>query len=79
MTEAHIQEGMLRLMKARTSFIIAHRLSTIRNADQVFVLHNRRIVESGTHDQLIKKPGGFYARLYGMQAQKTEVFESDFE
>jgi len=79
MTEAHIQEGMLRLMKARTSFIIAHRLSTIRNADQVFVLHNRRIVESGTHDQLIKKPGGFYAKLYGMQAQKTEVFESDFE
>jgi ATP-binding cassette subfamily B multidrug efflux pump len=79
MTEAHIQEGMIRLMKDRTSFIIAHRLSTIRNADQVFVLHNRRIIESGTHDQLIKKPDGFYAKLYGMQEQKVEVFESDFE
>jgi len=79
LTEAHIQEGMIRLMKGRTSFIIAHRLSTIRNADQVFVLHNRRIVESGTHDQLIQRPGGFYAKLYGMQEQKAEVFESDFQ
>ncbi|MBN2318627.1 MAG: ABC transporter ATP-binding protein [Acidobacteria bacterium] len=79
LTEAHIQEGMIRLMKDRTSFIIAHRLSTIRNADQVFVLHNHRIVESGTHDQLIKKPDGFYAKLYGLQEQKAEVFESDFE
>ena len=78
MTEAHIQEGMIRLMKGRTSFIIAHRLSTIRNADQVFVLHNRRIVESGTHDQLIKKPGGFYAKLYGLQEQRPEILESDF-
>lgn len=79
MTEAHIQEGMIRLMKDRTSFIIAHRLSTVRNADQVFVLHNRRIVESGTHDQLIKKPGGFYAKLYGLQEQKAEVLETDFD
>ncbi|MEJ2245317.1 MAG: ATP-binding cassette domain-containing protein, partial [Acidobacteriota bacterium] len=78
MTEAHIQEGLIRLMKGRTSFIIAHRLSTIRNADQVFVLHNRRIVESGTHDQLIKKPGGFYAKLYGLQEKRPEVLESDF-
>jgi len=59
-------------MKGRTSFIIAHRLSTIRNADQVLVLHNRRIVESGTHDELIRKPGGFYAKLYGMQDQTLE-------
>lgn len=79
MTEMHIQEGMIRLMKDRTSFIIAHRLSTIRNADQVFVLHNHRIIESGTHDQLIKKPAGFYAKLYGIQQQKAEVHESDFE
>jgi ATP-binding cassette subfamily B multidrug efflux pump len=78
MTEAHIQEGMIRLMKGRTSFIIAHRLSTIRNADQVFVLHNRRIVESGTHDQLMSKPDGFYAKLYGLQEQRPEVLESDF-
>jgi ATP-binding cassette, subfamily B, multidrug efflux pump len=78
LTESHIQEGLIRLMKGRTSFIIAHRLSTIRNADQVLVLHNHRIVESGTHDQLISKPGGFYARLYGMQDQTLEILESDF-
>jgi ATP-binding cassette, subfamily B, multidrug efflux pump len=78
LTESHIQEGLIRLMKGRTSFIIAHRLSTIRNADQVLVLHNHRIIESGTHDQLINKPDGFYAKLYGMQNQKLEIFESDF-
>jgi ATP-binding cassette subfamily B multidrug efflux pump len=78
LTESHIQEGLIRLMKGRTSFIIAHRLSTIRNADQVFVLHNHRIIETGTHDELMKKPNGFYARLYGMQDQKLEILESDF-
>ncbi|MBP1622120.1 MAG: multidrug transporter ATP-binding protein [Acidobacteria bacterium] len=78
LTEAHIQEGLIRLMKGRTSFIIAHRLSTIRNADQVLVLHNHRIIESGTHEQLISKPDGFYAKLYGMQDQKPEILESDF-
>jgi ATP-binding cassette, subfamily B, multidrug efflux pump len=79
LTESHIQEGLIRLMKGRTSFIIAHRLSTIRNADQVLVLHNHRIIESGTHDQLMNKPDGFYAKLYGMQGQKMEILESDFE
>jgi ATP-binding cassette, subfamily B, multidrug efflux pump len=78
LTESHIQEGLIRLMKGRTSFIIAHRLSTIRNADQVLVVHNHRIVESGTHDELMSKPGGFYAKLYGMQDQKLEILESDF-
>jgi ATP-binding cassette subfamily B multidrug efflux pump len=78
LTESHIQEGLIRLMKGRTSFIIAHRLSTIRNADQVLVLHNHRIIETGTHDELMKKPNGFYARLYGMQDQKPEILESDF-
>ncbi|NLT33060.1 MAG: ABC transporter ATP-binding protein [Acidobacteria bacterium] len=76
LTEARIQEGLIRLMKGRTSFIIAHRLSTIRNADLVLVLHNRRIVESGTHDELMRKPDGFYARLYGMQGLVPEVLES---
>jgi ATP-binding cassette, subfamily B, multidrug efflux pump len=79
LTESHIQAGLIQLMKGRTSFIIAHRLSTIRNADQVLVLHNHRIIESGTHDQLISKPDGFYAKLYGMQNQKLEILESDFE
>ncbi len=78
LTESHIQEGLMRLMKGRTSLIIAHRLSTIRNADQVLVLHNRRIIESGTHDQLMSKADGFYAKLYGMQGQRPEILESDF-
>ncbi len=78
LTESHIQEGLIHLMKGRTSFIIAHRLSTIRNADQVLVLHNHRIIESGTHAQLMSKPNGFYAKLYGLQHQKPEILESDF-
>jgi ATP-binding cassette, subfamily B, multidrug efflux pump len=78
LTESHIQEGLIRLMKGRTSFIIAHRLSTIRNADQVLVLHNHRIIESCTHAQLMSMQDGFYARLYGMQDQKLDIFESDF-
>ena len=65
-------------MKGRTSFLIAHRLSTIKNADKVLVLHNHRIVESGTHDDLMVIPDGFYARLYSMQAQKPDVCEEDF-
>jgi ATP-binding cassette subfamily B protein len=78
LTESHIQEGLIRLMKGRTSFIIAHRLSTIRNADQVLVLHNHRIIESGTHTELLNKPNGFYSKLYGMQDQQPEILESDF-
>lgn len=78
LTESHIQEGLIHLMKGRTSFIIAHRLSTIRNADLVLVLHNHGIIESGTHDQLMNKPGGFYAKLYGIQNQKLEILESEF-
>jgi len=78
LTESHIQQGMIRLMKGRTSFIIAHRLSTIRNADQVFVLHNRCIIEAGTHDELMRRPGGFYAKLYGLQEERPEILESDF-
>ncbi len=69
LTETHIQEGLLELMKGRTSFIIAHRLSTIKNADKVLVIHNHKIIEEGTHDELIEK-GGFYSRLYKLQLHK---------
>lgn len=65
-TEMHIQEALLRLMKGRTSFVIAHRLSTIRKADQVLVVNDHRIVERGTHDQLLAKKG-FYYDLYMSQ------------
>jgi ATP-binding cassette, subfamily B, multidrug efflux pump len=62
-TEARIQKALLRLMEGRTSFVIAHRLSTIREADNVVVIDNGRIVEQGTHQELLAKRG-FYHRLY---------------
>jgi len=65
-TEIHIQDALLRLMKGRTSFVIAHRLSTIRNADQVLVIDQGQIIESGTHLELLDKRG-FYYNLYMMQ------------
>jgi ATP-binding cassette, subfamily B, multidrug efflux pump len=65
-TEARIQKALLRLMKGRTSFVIAHRLSTIRDADQVIVINGGRIVEQGTHHQLLDARG-FYHNLYMSQ------------
>ncbi len=75
LTEIQIQQGLLRLMQGRTSVIIAHRLSTIKNADKVLVIHDHRIVEEGSHPQLMQA-GGFYSRLYSLQianANATEV------
>ena len=54
-TEVHIQEALLRLLEGRTAFVIAHRLSTIRNADLVLVVNDHRIIERGTHDELIAR------------------------
>jgi ATP-binding cassette subfamily B protein len=65
-TEVHIQEALLRLMEGRTAFVIAHRLSTIRNADLLLVINDGRIVERGTHDELLARRG-FYYRLYMSQ------------
>jgi len=65
-TEARIQKALLRLMNGRTSFVIAHRLSTIRDADHVLVIDGGRIVEKGTHDELVER-GGLYRKLYEAQ------------
>lgn len=62
-TEILVQEGMDRLMAGRTTFVIAHRLSTIRNADCIMVMENGRIIERGSHDQLIGEKGKYY-QLY---------------
>ncbi|MEY8310237.1 ABC transporter ATP-binding protein [Erysipelotrichaceae bacterium 51-3] len=62
-TEKLIESGMKKLMNDRTTFVIAHRLSTVRNADCIIVLDQGRIVERGSHDELLKK-NGFYAQLY---------------
>ena len=62
-TEALVQEGMDRLMGGRTTFVIAHRLSTVKNSDCIMVLEQGRIIERGTHDQLIEEKGRYY-QLY---------------
>lgn len=66
-TEQQVQEAMHSLMRGRTSFVIAHRLSTIKNADNILVMEHGDVVEQGTHEQLIAKEGGAYARLYYSQ------------
>jgi subfamily B ATP-binding cassette protein MsbA len=65
-SERHIQQGLERLMAGRTTFVIAHRLSTIENADRVVVMDKGKIVEQGTHQELIKKEGA-YAALHRLQ------------
>lgn len=65
-TEADVQRAMTGLMKGKTSFVIAHRLSTIRHADQILVIDDGRVVERGTHEELLKRNGA-YAALYNSQ------------
>ncbi len=69
-TERIVQEGMDKLMHGRTTFVIAHRLSTVRNSDCIVVLENGRIIEQGSHDELIKKEGRYY-QLYTGNAPKA--------
>ena len=65
-TEKLVQDAFAKLMEGRTCFIVAHRLSTIQNADVILVMNAGKIVEQGTHEDLLKK-GGFYAQLYQAQ------------
>jgi subfamily B ATP-binding cassette protein MsbA len=65
-SEIEVQKGLENLMAGRTTFVIAHRLSTVRNASRIIVLSDGEIIETGRHDELIKK-NGEYARLYAMQ------------
>lgn len=66
-SERLVQDAILKLMKNRTSVVIAHRLSTIQHADLIVVIDEGRIVESGTHSELLKKKDGYYNKLYSFQ------------
>ena len=67
-TEGKIQKSLDVLMRGRTAIAIAHRLSTLRKMDRIVVMENGKIAEEGAHAELIKKPGGIYARLWKMQS-----------
>lgn len=71
LTEQRIQEGFLKMMENRTSFVIAHRLSTIRNASLILVLQNGQVVEQGTHNELLERKGAYYT-LYNSQFEPEE-------
>jgi subfamily B ATP-binding cassette protein MsbA len=71
-SERHIQTALDALMRDRTTLVIAHRLSTVEKADRIIVLHEGRVIESGTHAELIES-GGLYATLYRMQFREPEA------
>ena len=67
-TELQVQDAFDKLMRGKTSFVVAHRLSTVRNASLILVMRDGKIIEQGTHDELLSK-GGFYEKLYNSQFQ----------
>jgi subfamily B ATP-binding cassette protein MsbA len=71
-SEAVVQQALVQLLQNRTVFVIAHRLSTIKHADRIFVLEKGRIIESGSHEQLLTQEG-LYHKLYHLQFKKDEV------
>ena len=72
-TERIVQDGMDKLMHGRTTFVIAHRLSTVRNSDCIMVLEQGRIIERGTHEQLIKEKGRYYQLYTGNKVESSEI------
>ena len=77
-TEVQLQQALLRLMEGRTAFVIAHRLSTIRNADEVLVVNDHRIIERGSHEELLAMKG-FYHDLYTSQYLRVKGAKSVLE
>jgi subfamily B ATP-binding cassette protein MsbA len=71
-SELLVQDALANLMQNRTTFVIAHRLSTVRRADMIIALDKGRVAETGTHDELVARSGGVYAKLYALQAFEEE-------
>ena len=71
-SELLVQAALANLMQNRTTFVIAHRLSTVRRADMIIALDKGRVAEVGTHDELVARPNGVYAKLYALQAFDEE-------
>ena len=69
-----IQSAIAHLLQGRTSFLIAHRLSTIRHADMILVVHDGKIIESGTHEELLRKKGQYFS-LYTKQFEEEAAAE----
>jgi subfamily B ATP-binding cassette protein HlyB/CyaB len=67
-SEAILQRNMAAICKGRTVIVIAHRLSSVRHAHRIVAMDKGRIVEQGSHDELLQQPGGLYAHLWSMQA-----------
>ena len=76
LTEALIQQGMERMMRGRTSFIIAHRLSTIKRASRILVIQQGKVMEQGSHAELIRQKG-YYYRLYTQQFRREREVAYD--
>ncbi len=75
-TEGLIREALERLMEGRTTFIIAHRIQSVMNADLILVFDKGRIVQHGTHDQLVAQPG-IYRRIYEVQTRIEDELEKE--
>ena len=74
--EELIKNATIKITENKTSIIIAHRLSTILNSDRILVMDSGKLVESGTHKELIKKKDGYYRSLYEIQFKKEEIMSS---
>jgi ABC-type multidrug transport system fused ATPase/permease subunit len=77
-TEKLIQSALDTLMEGRTTFVIAHRLSTVRRADLILVMEDGRIVERGTHDELLRR-GGLYKEIHDLQLIDHAKFSEEME
>lgn len=75
-SEELIKNATIKITENKTSIIIAHRLSTILNSDRILVMDSGKLVESGTHKELIKKKDGYYRSLYEIQFKKEEIMSS---